>query len=89
MMTAHSPLANSPATGRVLVVDDHARPGIDGRRAPSIRPPGAMLPRAGPRPSRSCRRRHFDCIVTDLKMPGMTGIELMVQLRQRQCPRRS
>ena len=29
---------------------------------------------------------HFDCIVTDLKMPGMTGIELIIHLRQRQCP---
>jgi DNA-binding NtrC family response regulator len=27
----------------------------------------------------------FDCIVTDLQMPGMTGIEFMIQLRQRQC----
>jgi DNA-binding NtrC family response regulator len=28
----------------------------------------------------------FDCIITDLKMPGMTGIEFIIQLRQRQCP---
>ena len=27
----------------------------------------------------------FDCIITDLKMPGMTGIEFIIQLRQRQC----
>ena len=28
----------------------------------------------------------FDCIITDLQMPGMTGIEFIDQLRQRQCP---
>ena len=27
--------------------------------------------------------RRFDCIVTDLKMPGMNGLEFIVQLEQR------
>jgi DNA-binding NtrC family response regulator len=30
-------------------------------------------------------REQYDCIVTDLKMPGMNGIEFIVQLEQRRC----
>jgi DNA-binding NtrC family response regulator len=75
-------------TGRVLVVDDHAR----ARESMSD-----VLRRAGHQVE-CCSsaaealqqlqipaRRGCDCIVTDLKMPGMTGIEFLIQLRQRQC----
>jgi DNA-binding NtrC family response regulator len=84
-MPAISPIATSSPTGRVLVVDDHAR----ARESMTD-----VLCQAGHR-VQSCasaaealqlvQSAEFDCIVTDLKMPGMTGIELIIQLRQRQC----
>jgi DNA-binding NtrC family response regulator len=78
-----SSLENS-ATGRVLVVDDHrqARESI-----------ADVLRRAGHQVACcSCaaealqvvERETFDCVVTDLKMPGMNGVEFIVQLEQRQ-----
>ncbi len=38
---------------------------------------------ARPRPCRCSHGEAFDCIVTDLKMPGMNGLEFIVQLDQR------
>ena len=73
------------APGRVLVVDDHAGP-------------ASRWPTCSAMPDTTCKAAgcaaealevlktaHFDCIVTDLQMPGMTGIEFIIQLRQRQC----
>jgi DNA-binding NtrC family response regulator len=68
----------------VLVVDDHrqARESI-----------ADVLRRAGHQVACcSCaaealqvvERETFDCVVTDLKMPGMNGVEFIVQLEQRQ-----
>ena len=31
-------------------------------------------------------QKRFDCIVTDLQMPGMSGIELIEELRRRKYP---
>ena len=72
------------ASGRVLVVDDH----------PSARESMAdVLRRAGHRVDccssaaealQVVQAESFDCIVTDLKMPGMNGVELIVQLERRQ-----
>jgi len=71
-------------SGRVLVVDDHA----------SARESMAdVLRRAGHRVHccssaaealQVVEAEGFDCIVTDLKMPGMNGVDLIVQLERRQ-----
>jgi DNA-binding NtrC family response regulator len=85
VITALSPLQQAAkAAGRVLVVDDHQ---------PARESMADILRQAG-HEVRCCSsaaealheigRHAFDCIVTDLKMPGMSGLELIVQLRQRQ-----
>jgi len=71
-------------SGRVLVVDDHA----------SARESMAdVLRRAGHRvlccssaaeALQVVEAEGFDCVVTDLKMPGMNGVDLIVQLERRQ-----
>ncbi len=74
---------NELRPGRVLVVDDHR----------SARESMVDILRRSGHDVDSCtsaaealsaiRRKVFDCIVTDLKMPGMTGVEFIVQLEQR------
>ena len=90
LMAANSP--NSSSIGRVLVVNDHARAResmadvlrqaghrvhccSSGAEALQLLQTGHHVPGVG-----------FDCIVTDMMMPGMTGIGMIIQLRQRQCP---
>ncbi len=74
-----------PATGHVLVVDDHAAgPRVHGRRPSPGRPPRRLLLQRRRGPATRSSARTFDCIVTDLKMPGMNGVEFIVQLEQRQ-----
>jgi DNA-binding NtrC family response regulator len=71
-------------SGRVLVVDDHAS---------ARESMGDVLRRAGHRVDccssaaealRAVEEEGYDCIVTDLKMPGMNGVELIIQLERRQ-----
>jgi DNA-binding NtrC family response regulator len=78
----NAPLVPS-APGHVLVVDDHAQ------ARESI---ADVLRRAGHQVDccssaaealQAIERDRFDCIVTDLKMPGMSGIEFIVQLEKR------
>jgi DNA-binding NtrC family response regulator len=74
------------ATGSVLVVDDHAQ---------ARQSMADVLRRAG-HEVRCCSGAHealrvleegsCDCVVTDLKMPGMNGLEFIVQLRERRHP---
>jgi len=70
------------APGRVLVVDDH-------RQARESM--ADVLRRAGHRVDccssaaealQAVERESFDCLVTDLKMPGMNGVELIVHLER-------
>jgi len=72
-------------TGRVLVVDDHAR--ARESMADVLRHAGHQVQccTCAAEALQLLKTARFDCIITDLKMPGMTGIEFIVQLRQRQC----
>ncbi len=84
-MAAHSSLVSSSPTGRVLVVDDHAR--ARESMADVLRHAGHRVEccSCAAEALQVLQTARFDCIVTDLMMPGMTGIELIIQLRQRQC----
>ncbi|MHC4400128.1 MAG: sigma-54-dependent transcriptional regulator [Planctomycetota bacterium] len=71
------------ASGRILVVDDHR---------PARESMADVLRRAGHRVAccssaaealNVAEGEAFDCIVTDLKMPGMNGVEFIIQLEQR------
>lgn len=72
------------ASGRVLVVDDHrqARESI----ADVLRHVGHDVSccSSAAEALRVVERSAFDCIITDLQMPGMSGLEFIVQLERRQ-----
>ncbi len=84
-MAANSSIPSS-SIGRVLVVDDHAR--ARESMADVLRHAGHQVQccSSGAEALQVLQKARFDCIVTDMMMPGMTGIELIIQLRQRQCP---
>lgn len=74
------------ATGRVLVVDDHA---------PARESMAEVLREAGHEVAccssaaealRRLAETEVDCVVTDLKMPGMSGLEFIAQIEQRRLP---
>ena len=77
------PSPTSP--GRVLVVDDHARARESMANVLCHAGHQVQCCSCGAEALQVLQTARFDCIVTDLKMPGMTGIELISQLRQRQC----
>ncbi len=72
--------------GKVLVVDDHAQ----------ARESMAEVLRAAGHTVHCCssaaealqriEQDHYECILTDLKMPGMSGVELVIQLSKRRYP---
>jgi DNA-binding NtrC family response regulator len=70
-------------TGRVMVVDDHrqARESM----ADALRSAGheVVCCSSAPEALQVLERETFDCILTDLKMPGMNGVEFIIQLEQR------
>jgi DNA-binding NtrC family response regulator len=74
---------SSAMSGRVLVVDDHrqARESM----ADVLRQSGHQVAccSSAAEALQALQRESFDCVVTDLKMPGMTGIEFIVQLEER------
>jgi DNA-binding NtrC family response regulator len=84
-MATNSPIPSS-SIGCVLVVDDHAH--ARESMADVLRHAGHRVQccSSGAEALQVLQTARFDCIVTDMMMPGMTGIELIIQLRQRQCP---
>jgi DNA-binding NtrC family response regulator len=74
---------SSTQTGRVMVVDDHrqARESM----ADVLRAAGhdVVCCSSAPEALHMLEHESFDCIITDLKMPGMNGVEFIVQLEQR------
>jgi DNA-binding NtrC family response regulator len=69
--------------GRVMVVDDHrqARESM----ADVLRSAGheVVCCSSAPEALQVLERDEFDCVLTDLKMPGMNGVEFIIQLQQR------
>jgi DNA-binding NtrC family response regulator len=81
--SAKSTTSNAKEIGRVLVVDDHepARESM----AFVLRQSGHQVDCCSSAIEALGLVEHerFDCVVTDLMMPGMNGIEFIVQLEQR------
>jgi two-component system, NtrC family, response regulator HydG len=86
-MTAFASVDKSlAATGNVLVVDDHKR--ARESMADVLRQAGHLVDccSSGAEALTSIGGKTYDCIVTDLKMPGMSGVELILQLDKRRDP---
>ena len=83
MKAAEDKSGTIEAGGRVLVVDDHrqARESI----ADVLRQAGHEVSccSSAAEALKVVERDAFDCVVTDLQMPGMSWIELIVQLERR------
>jgi DNA-binding NtrC family response regulator len=86
MSVIHPPAASETRSGRVLIVDDHR----DAREsmADVLRQSGyrAVCCSSAREALQVLPQETFDCIITDLQMPGMNGLEFIVQLEQRRCP---
>lgn len=74
-----------PPTGRVLVVDDHAR--ARESVADILRHCGHRVHccSSALEALQLLDEESFDVIITDLRMPGMSGLEFIHALEQRQC----
>jgi DNA-binding NtrC family response regulator len=74
--------------GRVLVVDDHAQ--ARQSMVEVLRSAGHEVHAcsSGAEALRLIEWEIFDCILTDLKMPGMSGLDLILQLEKRGYPGR-
>ena len=77
-MSAASSCETSSLTGRVLVVDDHAR--ARESMADVLRHAGHQVQccTCAAEALQLLKTARVDCIITDLKMPGMTGIEFII-----------
>ena len=75
--------SNGQATGRVLVVDDHqqARQSVAFALAEAGHQVECLA--SAIEALRALKHETFDVIITDLLMPGMTGLEFIRQLEQR------
>ncbi len=74
--------STKPNTG-VLIVDDHAE--VRRSMADVLGEAGHRVDccSSAPEALKVLQQKHYDCIVTDLKMPGMSGLEFIIQIEQR------
>ncbi len=81
-----SRVSHEKATGRVLVVDDHA-PARESM-AHVLREAGHEVAccSSGAEALRRLNDSGVDCVVTDLKMPGMSGLEFIAHIERRRLP---
>ncbi|MCS7305063.1 MAG: sigma-54 dependent transcriptional regulator [Thermoguttaceae bacterium] len=81
-----APLPQEACVGTVLVVDDHQQSRES--MADILRQAGHTVDccSSAAEALQQIERRDYDCIVTDLKMPGMSGLELILQLEARRYP---
>ena len=77
------PPALPGGSGRVLIVDDH--PQARQSMADVLRHAGHRVDccSSAAEALQVVQREAFDCIITDLKMPGMSGVEFIIQLEHR------
>jgi DNA-binding NtrC family response regulator len=83
-MIAQDRCDNANGAGRVLVVDDHAQ--ARESMADILRQAGHRVDcySSAAEALQAIQHEAFDCIVTDLSMPGMNGVEFIIQLEKRQ-----
>jgi DNA-binding NtrC family response regulator len=83
MADSHTKAAPLDSSRRVLVVDDHQQ--VRESMADALRESGYQVSccASAPEALQVLDRQGYDCIVTDLKMPGMNGVEFIIQLEQR------
>ncbi len=81
-----SPGSSQASVGVVLVVDDHQQSRQS--MADILRQAGHKVDccSSAAEALQQIERRDYDCIVTDLKMPGMSGLELILHLEARRYP---
>ncbi len=79
----HPNAISADAVGRVLVVDDHRQARESMADVLDRRGHHVKCCSNAPEALQVLTHESYDCIVTDLKMPGMTGLEFMAQLQQR------
>jgi DNA-binding NtrC family response regulator len=73
----------SKPNGRVLVVDDHRQARESMTEVLRAAGYDVQCSASAFEALKLLGRERIDCIVTDLKMPGMDGIEFMIQIEQR------
>jgi CheY-like chemotaxis protein len=66
---------------QILIVDDDRRMARTLVNILRIKGFAAETARSGPEALEKARARAVDCVLADLKMPGMTGLELHQALR--------
>lgn len=73
-------------SGKILIVDDERTIRMALRDTLTREGHLAVTASNGEEAVRRCKNEEFDLLITDMKMPGMTGLELIRQVRA-MCPR--